>query len=132
MMHKRRQACRAAILLALGMLTGCTPAPARQVVGAWVVDEQQGMLGLLAKTGIKIQFAADGALTISTDAPGTTVTKTGTWRFVEAQERNVVLESTLDGSSPVRMLVEIVDDNHIRLAPPGMPSAVKLTFRRAT
>lgn len=117
--------------LALVMVAGCKPSPARKVVGTWVVDEQQGMMGLLAKSGMSIKFSADGILTISGGVPGAKVAQNGSWRFVETKEDSLVLETRLEGHPAVKMKVTVIDGDTIRLAPPSLPGALEVTFKRA-
>ncbi len=118
-------------LLALLVLAGCVPSPARQVVGTWVVDEEQGMMGLLAKAGMKLEFSPDGKLTISGGPSGATVTQSGSWRFVEANGNSVLLETQFDGGQPLKLHVTLLDRDRIRLAPPSLPGSLELTFKRA-
>jgi hypothetical protein len=127
-------------LLAWSGVTGCAPSASQKLVGKWEYDvlhrAQQGsgkqdgggvkqtILGLAqaagVKVGMEIEFKGDQTVTMSASAVGTATSGPMHWKVTKADGQTATVEIRRPNEeSPRKLQITFVDEDHIRLAPPG-------------
>lgn len=112
------------------LATGCSPAT--QVVGTWDLDSSKSLpsefqslnpeiaaLLLFAKPTFQLKFAGDGNFSLKAVIGPQKVEKKGSWRFVKAEGKTLLLmikESGQNEESELRFTV--VDNEHAEIAIP--------------
>lgn len=121
------------VLLLLAVLcTGCNPA--QKILGVWELDKDKGAAALVgngpmaavfstmaSQFKMELEFKADGTWALQLSMPGTSTQSKGTWRFVKQEGQTLhLLMKANDQASEQEVQVQLVDDNNIELAPPGL------------
>lgn len=117
-----------AIVLALPLLTGCSPAS--KLYGTWdveVEDPEQVASGLgtripsaivsLMQLKRNIEFQDDGDCIVELKAAGQTEKAKGKWRLVKAEKDVLVLKVQMEGAEEKEVRVRFLDRNKIETVP---------------
>jgi hypothetical protein len=117
----------AAVLL---LATGCSPAT--QVVGTWDLDYNKALPSefqslnpaiaaqlLFLKPPFQVKFAGDGNFSLKAAIGPQNVEKKGSWRFVKAEGKTVLLMIIVSGQNEESELrFTVVDNEHAEIAIP--------------
>ena len=128
-------------LLACLSVAGCAPSASEKLVGKWeydrMADAQEGSgdqdfagrmreaaVGVAEaaamKLGMEVEFKTDQTVTMSVSLFGAKTSGRIEWEVVKVEGETATVEIRRpDGQYVQRLQITFVDDDHIRIAPPG-------------